>query len=254
MCTVLVLLRPGDAWPLLIGANRDERLDRPFEPPDRHWPDTPGIVAGRDVLGGGSWFGVNDDGVVATIVNGFDRLGPMAGKTSRGDIVLRALREPDAARAVRTVAERDPQHYRGFTLIVADRDAAFAVMNDERAIRVETLAPGHHMVTPEGCDVPSSARYQAHFEAFRAAPPPAPDAGDWSAWTELLRHADEDDPHRAMTVVTDHAFGTVASTLLALPASLAAPPVLLFANGPPTSTPYQPLAAPWDRGRNVEHR
>ncbi len=253
MCTVLVLLRPGDAWPLVIGANRDERIDRPFEPPDRHWPDAPGIVAGRDVLGGGSWFGINDDGVVATIVNGFDRLGPLAGKTSRGDIVLRALREPDAHRAVRTVTEREPQRYRGFTLIVAGRDAAFAVTNDEHTMHSAELAPGHHLVTPEGCDVPESARYAAHFEAFRDAPPPDPGAGDWSSWTALLQRADRDDPHRAITVETGDAFGTVASTLLALPASRSAPPVLLFANGPPTSTPYQPLAAPWVRGRNVEH-
>ena len=35
MCTVLVLLRPGDAWPLLIGANRDERIDRPFDAPHK---------------------------------------------------------------------------------------------------------------------------------------------------------------------------------------------------------------------------
>jgi hypothetical protein len=57
-----------------------------------------------------------------------------------------------------------------------------------------------------------------------------------------------------MTVVTDHAFGTVASTLLALPAAQQAPPVMLFANGPPTSTPYQPISSPWVRAGNVEHR
>jgi hypothetical protein len=252
MCTVLLLLRPGHRWPLLLGANRDERLDRAFEPPGRYWPQQPRIVAGRDVLGGGSWFGVNDDGVVATIVNGMDRLGPLAGKASRGDLVLRALRERDARGAAAAIGALEPERYRGFTLLVADRTSAFAVRSDEHALITRELAPGHHMVTPDGTDVAASPRFAEHFPAFRAATPPDPGAADWASWTELLKHADEDDPHRAMTVVTAHAFGTVCSALLALPAEQQASPVLLFANGPPTRAPYRRIAAPWDRGGEGE--
>src|SRR4030088_665791 len=120
MGTVLLLLRPDERWPLLIAANRDERTRRAVEPPGRWGPDAPGVVAGRDVLGGGSWFGVNDDGVVATIVNGIDRLGPLDGKASRGDLVLRALRETSAEAAARAAGALDPQRYRGFTLLLAD--------------------------------------------------------------------------------------------------------------------------------------
>ena len=254
MCTVLVLLRPGDAWPLLVAANRDERLERAFDRPGRYWPDLPGVVAGRDALGGGSWFGVNDDGVVATIVNGMDRLGPLEGKSSRGELVLRALRERDAQAAACAVAALPAQRYRGFTLLAADRCSAFAVTSDERTMHVAALAPGHHMLTPDGCDVPSSPRFATHFAAFRTAPPPDAARGDWTAWTELLRHADEDDPHRAMTVVTDDAFGTVCSSLLALPATASAAPALLFANGPPTRVPYEPVAVSRVHAAGVEGR
>ncbi len=254
MCTVLLLLRPGERWPLLLGANRDERFDRPFDPPARWWPDAPQLVAGRDRAGGGSWLGVNDDGVVATIVNGMHRLGPLEGKASRGELVLRALAEHDAASAARTIAALDAQRYRGFTLLLADRRSAFAVSSDERAMRVDALAPGHHMVTPDGCDVAGSARYDAHFPALRASAAPDPERDDWTSWIALLRHADQDDPHRAIAVVTDQAFGTVASTLLALPAGGDAAPTLLFANGPPTETPYEPVTVPWDRAVRVEGR
>ena len=65
MCTLVILRRPGHAWPVLIGANRDEMIDRESKPPGRHWPDRPEVVAGLDVLAGGSWLGVNDWGVVA---------------------------------------------------------------------------------------------------------------------------------------------------------------------------------------------
>ena len=252
MCTVLVLLRPDHPWPLIVGANRDERLDRAFDAPARWWPGAPEIVAGRDVLGGGSWFGVNDDGVVATIVNGLHRLGPLDGKSSRGEIVLRALRERDAASAARFAGALAPDRYRGFTLLLADRHDAFAVSSDEHRLRVAALEPGHHMITPEGCDVPSSPRYAAHFAAFRDAPAPEPAAGDWTAWTQLLRRADDDDPHRAMTVAGVAELGTVCSALLALPAAVASPPVMRFAAGPPTRVPYEPVTAPWVHAANVE--
>jgi hypothetical protein len=254
MCTVLVLLRPEHPWPLIVGANRDERFDRAFDAPGRWWRDAPQIVAGRDVLGGGSWFGINDDGVVATIVNGLHRLGPLHGKTSRGEIVLRALRERDAASAARFAGALAPDRYRGFTLLLADRREAYAVTSDERRVRVEALAPGHHMITPEGCDVTTSPRYAAHFTSFRDAPAPEPATGDWAAWTELLRRADDHDPHRAMTVSAGAELGTVCSTLLAVPAAQQAPPVMRFAPGPPTRVPYESVAAPWVHGANVEGR
>lgn len=254
MCTVLILQRPDDAWPLLIGANRDERLDRAFDPPARWWPESPGIIGGRDRTSGGSWFGFNDDGVVATIVNGLDRLGPQPGKRSRGEIVLRALREADAPSAVRAIGALSPESYRGFTLLVADRATAFVMTNDERALDTRRLPPGHHMITPDGCDVPTSPRYVAHFEAFRAAPPPAPSERDWSGWIELLRQVDDDDPHRAMTVVTGRDFGTVSSALLGLAAGESAAAELLFANGPPTLAGYERCAIPWVHAGDGEHR
>jgi transport and Golgi organization protein 2 len=252
MCTVLLLLRPDGAWPLILGANRDERLDRAFEPPGRYWDEAPGIVAGRDVLGGGSWFGVSDAGVAATIVNGPYRLGPLHGKATRGELVVRALRERDARSAAEMLGAFAPDHYRGFTLLVADRGAAFAVSSDERRIVVDELAPGHHIITPEGCDVPTSPRYAAHIAAFRAAAPPDPGTGEWTTWTEILRHDDEADPHRAITIAPADDFGTVCSTLLALPRDAARAPVLLFANGPPTRAPYAAVEAPRVRGVRVE--
>src|ERR1700685_2408299 len=99
MCTVLLLTRPGTAWPLLLGSNRDERLDRAFDVPAAWWPDEPGIVAWHDRLSGGSWLGVSEHGVVATVVNRLDTLGPLPGKVSRGELVLRELRKRDAASA-----------------------------------------------------------------------------------------------------------------------------------------------------------
>ena len=37
MCTLIILYRPNDKWPLLVGGNRDEVLNRPWLEPDNHW-------------------------------------------------------------------------------------------------------------------------------------------------------------------------------------------------------------------------
>ena len=96
MCTLVILRRPEDAWPVVIGANRDEMIDRPAKPPGRHWPDRPEVVAGLDIEAGGSWLGVNDWGVAAAVLNRHGSLGPASGLRSRGELVLEALDHADA--------------------------------------------------------------------------------------------------------------------------------------------------------------
>ena len=45
MCTVITLIRPGHAWPIVLAANRDESLHRDWDLPAEHWPDRPGVIA-----------------------------------------------------------------------------------------------------------------------------------------------------------------------------------------------------------------
>lgn len=240
MCTVLLLLRPDDRWPLLVATNRDERLDRAFDPPGRWWPDAPEITAWHDRASGGSWLGVTDRGVVATVVNHIDELGPAPGKRSRGEVVLHALRAATATAAVDALHALDARAYRGFTLLVADRTHAFACVNAGGTLQSVALAPGHHMLTPEGYDAAGTPRYDAHGAAFRAAMPPQPERDDWTSWIALLQLEDAIDPHAAITVVTDRGFGTVASSLIGVPA--AGPPVVRYADGPPTRAAFRPVS------------
>src|SRR5260221_106795 len=80
MCTLVILRRPGHAWPVIIAANRDEMIDRPWREPDRHWPDRPEVVGGLDELAGGSWLAVNEHGVAAGILNRIGSPGPPPGR------------------------------------------------------------------------------------------------------------------------------------------------------------------------------
>src|SRR5579872_6476940 len=114
MCTVVLLIRPGHAWPLLLAANRDEMLARAWDSPAAYWPDQPGVVAGRDRSAGGTWMGINRHGVAAAVLNRPGSLGPAAGKRSRGELPLLALEAGSAGEAASAIAALDPGRWRSF--------------------------------------------------------------------------------------------------------------------------------------------
>ncbi len=221
MCTVVILRRPDHRWPVLIGANRDEMIDRPWKPPGRHWPDRPEVMAGLDVLAGGSWLGINDWGVAAAVLNRTGSLGPAPGRRSRGELVLEALDHADAIAAAYALADLDPDSYRTFNLVVADeRDAFWLRHAGGPRIEVRPLKEGLSMVAAGDVDDLGTRRLELALPAFREWPAPEPDCDDWGAWQELLgstRVPPGEPATAAMRFRTD-GYGTVSSALIALPA------------------------------------
>jgi hypothetical protein len=246
MCTVVLLRRPGHAWPLILGANRDEMRDRPWLPPARHWPDRAEIIAGQDQLAGGSWLGVNDHGIVAAILNRTGSLGPAAGKRSRGELVLDALDFADAADAATTLAALDADAYRPFNLVVADdRDAFWLAHRGRGPIAVAEIPEGLSMLTARELDDQTSPRIQRYGPRFTAAAPPDPDRDDWHDWEALLGDGEPDPglgPESAMRFLLPVGFGTVSSSIIAIPpAGLAKHPVWRFARAGAADLTWEPV-------------
>lgn len=256
MCTVILLWRPDHDWPLMIAANRDERLSRPWRPPGRHWPDRPTVVGGYDTLLGGSWIGLNDFGVMSVVLNRRNTLGPAADKFSRGTLVLQALDWPSATEAADVLCRLDAEAYRPFNLIIADRDAAFwlccrasddggAAVNAPR-ITAEPVPPGFSLIAADDLNDARSPRL-ARLSVFQAAPVPDPQrAQSWQPWERGLadrQFREADGPIGALCVVTDHDYGTVSASLIALPAATRADcgPIWRFAAGRPGETPFEPV-------------
>src|SRR5580700_11866219 len=79
-------LVPGE--PLIVGANRDEVLDRPSTSLTVLDPGPPRVLGGRDEQSGGTWLAVNSLGVCAGLTN--QPLGEAKDPTkrSRGDLPL----------------------------------------------------------------------------------------------------------------------------------------------------------------------
>ena len=238
MCTVVLLLRPGHDWPLMLAANRDERLDRAWDPPGPWWPERPGVVAGRDRSGGGTWMGMNRHGVVAVVLNRPGSLGPAPGKRSRGELPLLALTHASAAVAAAAITALDGAFWRSFNMVVADATGAAFFLRGLGAGRPEAIAleAGLHMVTSRDTDDVTSQRVARHLPRFRAAP--APDEDGWSAWRAILTDR-SGGPAEQLTVVPRAGYGTSSSSLLGLPRHGA--PVWQFAPVTADATIFRPV-------------
>jgi hypothetical protein len=219
---------------VLLAANRDEQFDRPWDPPGAWWPERPGVVAGRDRSAGGTWMGVNRHAVAAAVLNRPGSLGPASGKRSRGELPLIALESASARAAAAAIEKLDAGCWRSFNMVIADRTGALFLRGLGRGRSVAcALAPGLHMITAHDPDDPASPRVARHLPRLRAAPEPETD--DWRSWREILADRGGSAAEQ-INVVPRAGFGTVCSSLLALPR--AAAPVWLFAAGPPHAAPF----------------
>ena len=68
MCLILLAWQSHPEFPLIVAANRDEFFARPTEEA-RFWAEAPAVLAGRDLLAGGSWMGVTREGRFAAVTN-----------------------------------------------------------------------------------------------------------------------------------------------------------------------------------------
>ncbi|MBC8339534.1 MAG: NRDE family protein [Rhodospirillales bacterium] len=246
MCTVVILRRPGHDWPLILAANRDEMADRAWRAPGRHWPDRAEITAGLDEEADGTWLGLNDWGVIAAVLNRPGSLGPDPDKRSRGELPLEALDHAEAAVAADALAAIDPASYRSFNMVIADAAQAFWLcsLGNGAPVRSQAIGEGLSIITAHDLNDTTSRRIRHYKPLFEAASPPDVENGDWTEWRTLLADRQEDAEHEekdGMTIVTKGGFGTVSSSLLALPAPerFGVKPRWLFAPGRPDAADYE---------------
>ena len=158
MCTLAVAVGTDRRWPVLVAANRDERLGRASEDwALRSGPARPAWLAPRDAVAGGTWIGVSAAGVFAGLTNFHvpTGQGPDPDRRSRGEIVPAALAHPTAAAARSALASLPAGAFNPFHLLVADGHGAFLWWYDGETSAFEDLGPGLHVVTersPHGRD------------------------------------------------------------------------------------------------------
>src|SRR5580693_4038901 len=134
--------------PLIMAANRDERLDRPAVPMTVLRAERPRILGGRDELAGGTWLAVNEHGVIAGLTNQPSADGRDPTKRSRGELPLAFAAYRSAADAVFAVrGELDPAAYNPCWMLVGDRQSLFSIgVSGGAELEVEQLEPGLHVL------------------------------------------------------------------------------------------------------------
>jgi hypothetical protein len=215
MCTVVLRFRPGTAWPLLLGAVRDEFADRAWDPPGQHWGDR--LTGGRDRVAGGTWLAVDPDRpAVAALLNGPRLPVPADGRRpTRGDLPVAALRGDPLP---------DPARYDGFHLVVGSPAAVDVWTWDGTDLTHRALDAGDHVIVNAGvdADTPLVARLLPEMAALPAPDPEPgkPVAEAWDGWVDLLGGGDVDPAGTSALIVhriyEDRVYASTSATLLAL--------------------------------------
>jgi uncharacterized protein with NRDE domain len=152
VCLILVAVECHPHYKLILAANRDEYLDRETAQAN-FWDDSPGVLAGKDLRGGGTWMGVTLDGRICALTNYRDPAAKKDGAPSRGMLVSRFLlgrEEPvDFFESVSRVGVR----YSGFNLLAGIGSDLYWLSNRSGS-GVEKIIPGVHGLSNGFLDTP----------------------------------------------------------------------------------------------------
>jgi uncharacterized protein with NRDE domain len=241
-------------WPLVVAANRDERLDRPATAATVLQARGPRILGGRDDEAGGTWLAVNDRGVVAGLTNRPSQQGRDASKRSRGELPLALATHADAEEAAEDFAARfRPDDYNPSWLLVADRRSLLYVdMTGGERPDVRALPPGIHILENNPIDA-GSAKQRHVMDLVTAAGPSS--LGDRDLASVLGDHsvpADHDvlpdgigDAVLAACVHTE-LYGTRSAAIIRVPTDERSRPAMSVADGHPCTSPFADVGSLWE--------
>lgn len=137
MCVVALAIDAHPKWRIILAANRDELHARPSAPLARRHGAESHIIAGRDLVSGGTWLGVSETGRLAVVTNIRTDAPPDPTKASRGDLVADFLR----GHSQPALAALD--QYNPFSLVTIGPEGATLCANRPTSM-VEPLPDGIH--------------------------------------------------------------------------------------------------------------
>jgi hypothetical protein len=237
MCLLTILHRTSAVAPLLVAANREEFYDRPFTPPELH--DQPRILCGRDKRAGGTWLGVNPQGVTVAITNRLRSHTP-AEPRSRGLLCQEALGQLTAEQAAGwALSELRSNRYGGCNVVCADRQTAWVVSGmDEPSL--QPLPAGLHLIANGAINDPNDMRVQ--YARWLWAPRFPGSVADFVSAAQFVMTRTLDDAGERTILVEAGDRGTVCSLILAVTHD-PQQAVLQYTHGRPDRHPYEDRSA-----------
>jgi uncharacterized protein with NRDE domain len=236
MCIFSVIYRVIPDCPVFVLTNRDESTERPsLAPHPSTLENHTRWFGGSDARAGGTWFGINEHGLLAAITNRKKENVP-ASPRSRGLLCRDALGHETAKNAADWVLATLSQHeYAGFNLVLLSSTEAWIIeAADSTAAR--RLDPGIHSVSNgpfHSSDKPRVKLAQSLVKQM------VDEELDWRGYLPRAKqicavHATDNSPGMCLG---GEKWGTVGSTIAAL-TSNPGDSSYEYAPGPPCRTPY----------------
>lgn len=233
MCSLIVLRGFHAEYPVLVAANRDEHRARRAAPPGSWHGERRRVLSPRDRVAGGTWIAINDRGRFAGITN-LAAVPPVVDAPSRGHLPHLVLDHDDIDAGIAAVVDKVREHpHSGFQLVVADRTRIVVVHHAGGEIRCTDWLEPSLVVTNEhqagqlqqlrGLDQ-ALLGDQTVEERLAALGAVLCDAGGGG--------------HHAVIKHGEH-YGTVSSSLIAVPAKNLEQLVWRYAPGPPDVTDFR---------------
>ncbi|HJO13713.1 MAG: NRDE family protein [Pelagibacteraceae bacterium] len=223
MCTSIILFRKNNLWPVIIGTNRDEKLDRKSLFPNRHWKKKyPKIVGGKDLKKNGSWIGVNDFGITAIIHNRKHNKEFVKKKNSRGNIILETLRHSSIKKALNYISSIDKNNYNSFNLLVAAYNECYWIKHDIKVknLLIKKLDEGLSVITDKDLNDRENKKINYYYKLFSDSKIPNPSNNDWNDWIKNLTNTQINqlkDNEKICFINEKINYGTRSSSLISLP-------------------------------------
>ncbi|WP_068675590.1 NRDE family protein [Oceanobacillus sp. Castelsardo] len=151
MCLINFHFHDHPNYKLIVAANRDEFYQRPTAPAS-YWKDDPNILAGRDLLQMGTWFGITRGGRFAALTNYRDPDLPETGDFSRGEVVRSFLAGEQSPNEFLQSLKKNKEKYAGFNVLIGNGDELYHYNNilDE----TNEITPGTHGLSNATLDTP----------------------------------------------------------------------------------------------------
>lgn len=234
MCLLAVQYQLVPESPILVAANREEYFDRPSLTPSIQ-SGKPRVLCGVDQKGGGTWLGVNQNGLFVGVCNRATSM-PLFGQRSRGSLVMELLRCTSSSRALdKALTELGETQYEGCNLIIADAKAGYAIHSDQRQ-QVVDLEPGLNIIGAHDLNDPDDERVRMARRLLTLQTLDSP-VKFLAVASRVFARAPVG-PGRPSMVIRNQDYGTVSSSLIALGVK-PRDAIYQFSNGAPDQTKYE---------------
>lgn len=232
MCLLIVLRGRFASHPVLVAGNRDERTDRKSSPPGLWVGTQRRVLSPRDREKGGTWLGIEAGGMFAGLTNVHGVPVP-DGAASRGELPHAALDAGSIDAGECVVRALVATHrFGGFQLVLADAARIRVLRHDGR--NLQAIEWGRDVLVVSNEHGPAELELRGLPEA---AKPRSTVESQLEALRPLLLDRGGDGAHPVLK--HGAGYGTVSSSLIAVPANDPLSLVWRYAAGAPDEVEYR---------------